>query len=610
MTALFSSSPHTSLQPTRRSNRPFLAIICLSALAVAPAAAETATWSGLGSDNNWSTIENWVAGAIPPADAEVVFPASAPRRNNVNNIGVYAFNSITIVDEYTITSTYAITTPTINASATATLAVPLVMPGAELITIIQQTGTATLSLTKIVSGTGAITFGGPGIIEFTGAQANTYTGLTRVQTTGTGFLRLARTAESIPSDLTITATGKVVVVAGSSQIYYASLVTVDGALDISLASGLDSGVDNETIGALAGIGAVNLGTRKLGCFYAPLNSTYSGILVGTASSSVRKHGSYEQKLSGTSAGFLGTTVLNGSNLTVLGTQTSSNISATAGTLKVAQLASVGSITMTGTSNLAIGNEPEVENQAFSKSLSLASTSRMDVFSGSTAGHSTLTVVGSVALGGATLTVNTDVAPPTAGTDIMIIDNDGVDAVSGTFASLPEGAELISSGATPIAFTISYVGGANANDVVLTALAAPTIASPAITSATTATGTVGEVFIYQITTSPAATSYTASNLPTGLAINTATGEISGTPTIAENKNVLLTASNASGTGSGTVAITIDGTGPGIGGGNPLPPGPTSSGSSSSSGCGAGGATGLALALVFGLTLAGSPIRQRR
>ncbi len=593
-----------------------LALGFILMMASTPLSAATVTWTGT-IDDKWSTGGNWNTTAVPPPDSDLVFPSNAValRPNPVNDLGPYALNSITIVGAYTITSSTKLTTPTINASATATLDSPLGIPAAGLITIIQQTGTETLTLSGIISGTGAVTVAGPGITQFTGSQANTYTGVTSVATTGTGYLRLARTGvESIPADLTVVALGKVVIDAASSQINYSSLVTVNGTLDMSLATGLDSGTDNETIGGLAGTGMVQLGTRRLGCYLSPTNPTYSGVLVGTAASSFRKHGLFTEKLSGSSPNLLGPTVVNGSDLTVLGIQPSSDITATDGTVLLAKLASVGSVSMTGTSNLSIGNESGVENQSTCKNLTLSSTSRLDVFTGSTAGNSKLSVVGSVVLHGAALTVNTDVAPPAPGTTIVIIDNDGTtDPVSGTFASLPEGAEITSSGATPITFTVSYVGG-DGNDVTLTSLSgAPTVNRPAISSASTATGTVGSAFTYNITATNTPTSYAASNLPAGLSVNTSTGVISGTPTTAGAKSVLISASNASGTGSGTVTVTISGTGPGPTGGTPLPPGPatvSSGSSSSSSGCGSGGVVAvLSLMLMLGMTLIADRRRQR-
>jgi hypothetical protein len=239
---------------------------------------------------------------------------------------------------------------------------------------------------------------------------------------------------------------------------------------------------------------------------------------------------------------------------------------------------------------------------------LSSSTRLDVFTGSTAGHSQLTVVGSVALNNAALTINTDVAPPTAGTTIIIILNDGtVDPVSGMFAALPEGAELISSGATPVTFTISYVGG-DGNDVALLSIADG--AKPGITSDATASGTVGIAFNYAITASNSPTSYQASNLPAGLSINTTTGVINGTPTTAGSKSVLISATNGSGTGTGAVNMTIAADG----GSSPTPPpGPktVTSSSSTKSKCGSGGGIAVfALLLMLGMTLIGNGGRQRQ
>jgi len=81
------------------------------------------------------------------------------------------------------------------------------------------------------------------------------------------------------------------------------------------------------------------------------------------------------------------------------------------------------------------------------------------------------------------------------------------------------------------------------------------APPAITSATTATGTSGSAFTYQITASHNPASYGASGLPPGLDINTGSGLISGTPTATGSYNATLTATNANGTGSTGLTITV-------------------------------------------------------
>jgi hypothetical protein len=81
--------------------------------------------------------------------------------------------------------------------------------------------------------------------------------------------------------------------------------------------------------------------------------------------------------------------------------------------------------------------------------------------------------------------------------------------------------------------------------------------PVITSSTTANGTVGSAFSYQITATNTPTSFGATGLPAGLSVNTGTGMISGTPTAAGTSTVTLSAANGSGTGNATLALTLVG-----------------------------------------------------
>jgi hypothetical protein len=94
--------------------------------------------------------------------------------------------------------------------------------------------------------------------------------------------------------------------------------------------------------------------------------------------------------------------------------------------------------------------------------------------GPTAGtqYDRLKVNGTVSLGTAALNLGVGVgfAPP-AGTQFVVIDNDGTDAVTGTFAGLPEGATVTADGQS---FSISYKGGTG-NDVVLTRTATQPLA---------------------------------------------------------------------------------------------------------------------------------------
>ncbi len=100
-------------------------------------------------------------------------------------------------------------------------------------------------------------------------------------------------------------------------------------------------------------------------------------------------------------------------------------------------------------------------------------------------------------------------------------------------------------------TISATDGSGTDSATLTIR----IGVPAITSDLTATGTTLAAFSYQIVASQSPTSYGATGLPTGLAINTSTGEITGTASAAGTSNVTISATNLIGTGSATLVITI-------------------------------------------------------
>jgi hypothetical protein len=103
--------------------------------------------------------------------------------------------------------------------------------------------------------------------------------------------------------------------------------------------------------------------------------------------------------------------------------------------------------------------------------------------------------------------------------------------------------------------------------------------PGITSASTATGTVGTAFSYTLTASNSPVSYNVGPLPAGLRADTTTGALSGTPTTAGVTTVTVSANNASGTGAAiTLTLTVNaappapppsGGGGGGGGGSPLP-----------------------------------------
>ena len=125
-------------------------------------------------------------------------------------------------------------------------------------------------------------------------------------------------------------------------------------------------------------------------------------------------------------------------------------------------------------------------------------------------------------------------------------------------SVNTGSGLISGTPTTVGTNSVTISASNASG---TGTAALTLIMgvagiPAITSSTTASGTVGSAFSYQITASNGPTNYNATGLPAGLSVNTSSGVISGTPTTAGASSVTISASNANGTGSATLTLTIN------------------------------------------------------
>lgn len=111
--------------------------------------------------------------------------------------------------------------------------------------------------------------------------------------------------------------------------------------------------------------------------------------------------------------------------------------------------------------------------------------------------------------------------------------------------------------------ISLTPGANNNNAnhftYLNAMAvdaAPVSEAPVITSATTASGTFGEPFLYAITATNSPEMFDATPLPPGLAVDAESGEVAGVPLATGQSIVTLSATNFSGTGERELTLNIN------------------------------------------------------
>jgi lysophospholipase L1-like esterase len=128
--------------------------------------------------------------------------------------------------------------------------------------------------------------------------------------------------------------------------------------------------------------------------------------------------------------------------------------------------------------------------------------------------------------------------------------------SGTAPTLAVGNYVHFTGLTASSFVLKFGGvnnvAMNGIQIVKTSTGAT---PPAITSSTSASGTVGTAFTYQITASNSPTSYSATGLPAGLSVSTTTGAITGTPSVSGTSSVTIGATNSGGTGTATLTLTI-------------------------------------------------------
>jgi hypothetical protein len=454
-----------------------LALLCLCfGLSSAPASAATRTWTGT-SDSLWSKAANWQGNVAPVAGDSLVFPQTGT--TNVHPINDFpsgvAFNSITIGglnytfegNSFALGAGGLVITNTSGSGKAITFNLPFTLAGTRHINASGNaaTGSTNIHFNHTISGAGGLVFDGAAPVIFHLAGNNTFAGGVQSSSawivveanTGLGTGTYTGDSSSVLELVGRTIANNLFLVGTTNSGYGALRVsgstpsTVNGNITIGAATtNFYISAPALTInGSLTGSDKVN---------FMPAGANFANVTVTLNGDSPNYSGELAQSAGSIwiNGEFPGASMLLNFATRIGGTgRVGGQVEIYSGTTLAPGSSSTGGILSTGQLFMVNGS-------TFETRLS----SNVVGFYGRAA------VTGPVSLsnapnGASTLNAIVDYGP-VVGQQFRIIDNDGVDAISGTFAGLPQGAQFSVSGIT---FSISYTGG-EGNDVVLTVMSVP------------------------------------------------------------------------------------------------------------------------------------------
>ncbi|HEY5910235.1 MAG TPA: autotransporter-associated beta strand repeat-containing protein [Verrucomicrobiae bacterium] len=327
----------------------------------------------------------------------------------------------------------------------------------ESVVEVRYSSDETLHIIGPITGSGGVTKTGLGTLCFEGGSANTYSGTTRVNF-GTLVLNKSISNGTIPGDLIVgdssgPANDAVVRLVRANQIADTSNVTINDDGLLELAVGPDS------INELRGTGHVNL-NDFLVLGWSNGSSTFGGIVSGPGG--IEKRGTGTITLTGANT-YTNATLASVGTLVINGYQPQSPVTVGRdGTLS--GYGTVGALVANG--NVSPG---WVLGTLRCDNLNFSSTGNFFVELRPGIAYDQLNVAGTIDLGSTVLHVMClSGQEMRIGDQFFIINNDGAEAITGTFLDLPNGASFSASG---FRFRINYNGGTG-NDVVLTVVGLP------------------------------------------------------------------------------------------------------------------------------------------
>lgn len=448
-----------------------IATAAIAAVLVAASAATyaaTRTWSGATS-TSWNTASNWAENAVPVNGDDLVFPDNPTNRTSNNNIAGLSVASVSVTttnsgaafnytgNGITLTGPITFSNPGVGTgSGDPNWAIPIALGasitmtsdgrvtpfnatidlGANTLTV---AGGGDLFVNGVVSGTGGITKNSGSAFQLFGA--NTYGGATLVNA-GTIFVRH-------PAALGSSATGTTFA-NGAGLGVQSGPYTLSEPLTFQGPGNYVNAYSNiELAGAISFAGTLTYTAYGPGSISGPV----------TSSGTLSKNGVDTLSTSGNWPAFTGAV-----NVVAGGFAPTGTFPAAVNLFAPASLygyGTTGPLTITGGTFA-----PGIATFQYFRPAGLASSGGQHnlTLAPGTSGtdYDQIQVTGPVSLGGTTLVVTSAGALPIGG-QYSIIDNDGADAVVGTYTGLPEGAQFTMFANT---FQITYVGSSG-NDVVLT-----------------------------------------------------------------------------------------------------------------------------------------------